>query len=204
VHHLPKNVQKLIDHFVRLPGIGPKTASRLVLFLLHSPKDYVTDFSASLLEVKEKVRFCTNCFNLSEGELCPICEDDARDGNKILVVEDILDLLAFESMGDYKGKYHVLGGLISPIQGIGPDDLNIGRLLTRVKQMENKKELEIIVATNPNLEGEATAMYLNGELLKLDPNINVTRIARGVPTGADLDYADRVTLLRSLEGRVKI
>lgn len=204
MHYLPKNVQKLIDHFTRLPGIGPKTASRLVLFLLHSPKEYVADFSFSLTDVKENVRFCTDCFNLSEGERCSICEDEARESNKILVLEDILDLLAFESMGDFQGKYHVLGGLISPIQGVGPDDLNINRLLARVKQFKNNSGLEVIIATNPNLEGEATAMYLNNELLKLDPSINVTRIARGVPTGADLDYADRVTLLRSLEGRVKI
>jgi recombination protein RecR len=204
VHRLPKNVQKLIDHFTRLPGIGPKTALRLVLFLLHSPKDYVSDFSANLIDVKENVHFCSNCFNLSEGELCSICEDDTRDASKILVVEDVLDLLAFESMGEYKGSYHVLGGLISPIQGVGPDDLNISKLLSKVKLYTSKQELEVIVATNPNLEGEATAMYLNNEILKIDSNIRITRIARGVPTGADLDYADRVTLLRSLEGRNKI
>lgn len=197
MHLLPKNVQKLIDHFTRLPGIGGKTSSRLVLYLLHSPKEYVDDFADKLATLKDSVTFCKDCYNLTEGELCTICEDEYRDKSKILVLEDVLDLLAFENVSEYKGLYHILGGLISPIQGIGPEDLNINMLLKRARALKGKGEL--IIATNPNLEGEATAMYIK-EQLKND-DINITRIARGVPTGADLDYADKVTLLRALQGR---
>ena len=137
MHSLPKHVQKLIDQFVRLPGIGPKTASRLVLFILHSPRDQVVEFGNNLSLIQDKVRFCENCFNLSEQERCAICLDETREQAKILVVEDILDLLAFENTSEYKGLYHVLGGLISPMQGIGPEDLNIGRLVTRVRELNN-------------------------------------------------------------------
>lgn len=205
MHSLPKHVQKLIDQFVRLPGIGPKTASRLVLFLLHSPHDQVVEFGRNLSEIQDKVQFCKDCFNLSEQELCTICLDESREKRKILVVEDILDLLAFENTSEYKGLYHVLGGLISPMQGIGPEDLNMGRLLSRIREMQQEAApLEIIIATNPNLEGEATAMYIGEEINKFAPEAVISRIARGLPTGADLDYADKVTLLRSLEGRVKL
>jgi recombination protein RecR len=197
VHLLPKNVQKLIDHFTRLPGIGEKTASRLVLYLLHSPKEYIDNFSDNLSTLKKSVTFCKDCYNLTEEEYCSICEDNSRDQFKIMVVEDVLDLLAFENIGEYKGLYHVLGGLISPIQGIGPEDLTIGLLFKRAKILGEKGEL--IIATNPNLEGEATAMYIKEQLNK--EKIHITRIARGVPTGADLDYADKVTLLRALQGR---
>lgn len=169
----------------------------MVLYLLHSPKIYVDEFSSELSTLKESVSFCRDCYNLTEEELCPICKDGYRDKNKILVVEDVLDLLAFENIGEYKGLYHVLGGLISPIQGIGPEDLNIYPLLKRAKALGEKGE--IIMATNPNLEGEATAMYIRDELK--DYKISITRIARGVPTGADLDYADKVTLLKALQGR---
>jgi recombination protein RecR len=205
VHSLPGHVQKLIDQFVRLPGIGPKTASRLVLFLLHSPEEFVMDFGTNLSTIKSRIRFCSNCYNLAEEELCVICQDQQRDRKKILVVEDILDLMAFENIREYRGLYHVLGGLISPMQGIGPEDLNIGSLIRRVHELgKSEGALEIIVATNPNLEGEATAMYLREEIETIAPEAAITRIARGVPTGADLDYADRVTLLRSLEGRIKL
>ena len=197
MHLLPNNVQKLIDSFVRLPGIGEKTASRLVLYLLHSPETVVQNFAKELSKLKQNVFFCSDCYNLSESTLCGICNDIYREKNKILVVEDVLDLLAFENIGVYKGVYHVLGGLISPIQGIGPEDLTIGRLLQRIKKIDSEGEL--ILATNPNLEGEATAMYIKEELK--DSSIKISRIARGVPTGADLDYADKVTLLRALQGR---
>jgi recombination protein RecR len=200
VHLLPKNVQKLIDHFTRLPGIGGKTASRLVLYLLHSPKEYIDDFSDKLSTLKNSVTFCKDCYNLTEEQLCSICKDEKRDKFKILVVEDVLDLLAFENIGEYQGIYHVLGGLISPIQGIGPEDLNIGLLFKRAKILGEKGEL--IIATNPNLEGEATAMYIKEQLK--NQKIHITRIARGVPTGADLDYADKVTLLRALQGRINL
>jgi len=200
VHLLPNNVQKLIDYFVRLPGIGGKTASRLVLYLLHSPEDFVRDFSKQLGSLKQNVRFCANCFNLSESELCNICSNEHREKNKILVVEDVLDLLAFENIGEYRGNYHVLGGLISPVQGVGPEDLTISKLIQRAKELGEDGEL--IIATNPSMEGEATAMYIKDELK--NQSIFISRIARGVPTGADLDYADRVTLLRALQGRNQI
>ena len=197
MHLLPKNVQKLIDHFSRLPGIGNKTASRLVLFLLHSQEEYVRDFSDQLATLKANVHFCRDCYYLSEEDLCSICLDTTRDRSKIMVVEDVLDLLAFENMGEYKGLYHVLGGVISPVQGIGPEDITVAKLLDRSKALISGGEL--IIATNPSMEGEATAMYIKEHLP--DKNIKITRIARGVPTGADLDYADRVTLMRSLQGR---
>jgi recombination protein RecR len=202
VHSLPKIVQKLIDDFSRLPGIGPKTASRLVLYLLHSSGSYVGDFATDLGEIKNKIKFCTNCYNLAENELCSICLDDSRDISKILVIEDVLDLIAFESIGEFSGLYHVLGGVISPLQGIGVEDLTMGLLIKRVKNLKNKK-IELILATNPNLEGEATASYIKTQMENLKiQNLTVTRIARGLPTGADLDYADKVTLLKSFEGRV--
>lgn len=204
MHSLPKNVQKLIDHFVRLPGIGPKTASRLVLYLLHAPNAYVTEFASTLEDVKKNIKFCEQCFNLSEEDLCNICLDEGRDGSTIIVVEDILDLIAFETMGDYRGVYHVLGGVISPIQGVGPDDLHLQPLFARIRKLNGQK-VEVIVATNPNLEGEATAAYIKTELNKFEnKNLFITRIARGLPTGAELDYADKVTLLKSLQGRAKI
>lgn len=204
MHALPKNVQKLIDHFVRLPGIGPKTASRLVLYLLHSSESFVADFATSMGELKTKIHFCNKCFNLSEEDFCAICRDETRDNSKILIIEDVLDLIAFESMGDYKGVYHVLGGVISPLQGIGADDLTITNLIKRIKNSPVPIQ-EVIIATNPNLEGEATAVFIKNEVNKLNlPGLITTRIARGLPTGADLDYADKVTLLKSLEGRVEI
>lgn len=203
MHSLPKNVQKLIDHFVRLPGIGPKTASRLVLYLLHSSDSFVVDFAQSLGDLKSKVRFCMRCFNLAENDLCSICNDESREEDKIMVVEDVLDLIAFESIGDYHGLYHVLGGVISPMQGIGPDDLTIGMLIKRVKDLKGHLS-EMILAMNPNLEGEATASYIKTEMSKISSEgFKISRIARGLPTGADLDYADKVTLLKSLQGRVE-
>lgn len=201
MHSLPRNVQKLIDHFIRLPGIGSKTASRLVLYLLHSPDYYLEDFSSSMSDLKKKVSFCKNCHNLAENDLCSICLDDSRDKSKILVIEDVLDLIAFESMGEYRGIYHVLGGVLSPISGIGPEELNLIDLFEKINNEEGLIK-ELIIATNPNLEGEATALYIKNHLKNND--VIISRIARGLPTGADLDYADKVTLLKSLEGRVEI
>lgn len=206
MHSLPRNVQKLIDAFIRLPGIGPKTASRLVLYLLHAPGQYSKEFGNDLISLKQNVRFCSNCYNLSENDTCSICNDEKRDQGKIIVVEDVLDLLAFENIGDYNGAYHVLGGLISPMQGIGPEGLNIGGLISRVKKLSDVESTdnEVIIATNPSLEGEATAMYIQEEIRNYNKTIKLSRIARGLPTGADLDYADRITLLRSFEGRVNL
>ena len=195
---LPQSVQRLIDDFAKLPGIGPKSASRIVLHLLNTKKQNVLNFAADLNEIRTLTRFCKICFNLSEEEVCRICNDPKRNEQTIIVVEDVLDLLAFERVGEYSGKYHVLGGAISPLRGIGPEDLNIIPLRSRVKDLKHK--VELIIATNPNLEGEATAMYIKNELSKL-PLISISRIARGLPSGAELDYADRSTLLGALNGR---
>ena len=166
--------------------------------MLNTKRQNVLNFAADLNEIRTLTRFCKICFNLSEEEVCRICNDPKRNEQTIIVVEDVLDLLAFERVGEYSGKYHVLGGAISPLRGIGPEDLNILPLHRRVKDLKHK--VELIIATNPNLEGEATAMYIKNELSKL-PLISFSRIARGLPSGAELDYADRSTLLGALNGR---
>lgn len=195
---IPRLIENLIDDLSRLPGIGPKSAARIAFFLLHSNNDYVQDFSDNIKRVKAQIHFCKQCHNLTEHELCLICENDERDQNVMIVVEDVLDLLALEKIGDYNGLYHVLGGVISPLQGIGPDQINIASLVSR---LEKKAITELILATNPNLEGEATAMYIKQELGDKHPEMKISRIARGLPSGADLDYADRLTLERALTGR---
>jgi recombination protein RecR len=197
--NLPSSVQKLIEHFSKLPGVGPKSASRMVFHLLNSNMDNVVDFANTLKEMKENIKFCLICHNLAESKECAICSSTNRDAKQIMVVEDVLDLIAFEKTKKYQGRYHVLGGVISPVNGIGPDEININTLIDRVNSNEIK---EIILATNPNLEGEATAMYISEEIKNINDKIAVTRIARGIPSGADLDYADDTTLTRSLEGRI--
>jgi recombination protein RecR len=173
----------------------------MVFQLLHTPKEQVEDFAESLVALKTQVKFCLDCFNLTEiNDLCEICLDQSRNRDEILVVEDALDLIAFERIGEYKGLYHCLGGVISPVNAIGPQDLNASRLYERIKTAKGQDNLEIIIATNPNMEGEATAMYLKQEINKF-AKPKITRIARGVPSGADLDYADSVTLGKSLSGR---
>lgn len=199
---LPLTIQKLIDHFSRLPGIGPKSASRVTFYLLNIPQEQLQDFADNLEALKQKIHFCEICHNITEVKICSICEDPQRSEKQIMVVEDILDLIAFEKTNEYKGKYHILGGAISPINAIGPDQLNIKSLVSRIKTL-SKDKIELIIATNPNLEGEATAMYIKGELIKYE-NVNVTRIARGVPTGADLEYTDSGTLSKALSGRLNI
>lgn len=196
--YLPRDIEKVINHFANLPGIGPKSASRLALAFLRIDKLVVEDFANSLVNLKNNITFCSKCFNLSDDKLCGICLDEKRSDNQIMVVEDVLDLVAFERTGQYTGRYHVLGGLLSPMQGIGPEDLSINKLLKRLKSIPG--EIELILATSPSLEGEATAMFLT-EQIKDVPEINITRIARGVPTGADLDYTDKLTLMRALENR---
>ena len=195
----PDHIQKVIDHFMQLPGIGPRSAFRMVSHLLHMPDESLVDFGDSISLLKQKIRFCNKCFNITEAEYCLICENPNRQQSRILVVEDILDLVAFERAREYKGVYHVLGGVLSPLRGIGPEDLHISELVSRMNEA-NGESLEIIIATNPNLEGEATAMYLKNILQKFE-NINITRIARGIPTGADIDYADDATLLQALNRR---
>ncbi|MHB8893110.1 MAG: recombination mediator RecR [Candidatus Limnocylindrales bacterium] len=194
-------VARLIEAFARLPGIGPKTAQRLTYHLLRAPDAEARALARALVAVRDEVVFCDQCFNISDAPLCPICRDPGRDLTRLCVVEEPLDVLAIDRTGEYRGRYHVLHGAISPIDGIGPDRLKIRELLERVDEAaaEGHRFDEVILATNPTLEGEATAMYL-GE--RLDGRVgSVTRIARGLPVGGDLEYADDVTLIRSLQGR---
>ena len=195
---LPEPLQNLITALERLPGIGPKSASRLAFFLLRAPEDVASQLSEALTGLKQNTAFCPECFNimLAGRERCEICDSRARDESLICVVEEPLDVIAIERIGAYKGKYHVLHGVLSPIEGVGPDDLKIKPLLARVAQGAAK---EIILATNPSMEGDATALYLRQQLLPL--NVHVTRLARGLPVGGDLEYADQNTLLRALSGR---
>ena len=192
---IPKSVQNLIEAFERLPGIGPKTAQRLTFYLLHAPIEESRALAQAATEMKEKTVLCTTCFNIGEEDPCLICADTSRDQSVIAVVEDPLDVLALEK-ADYKGFYHVLHGVISPLENIGPDQLHIRELLPRLKDGKVK---ELILATNPTMEGEATAMYIQRLIGLL--GVKVTRIARGLPVGGDLEYADETTLSRALEGR---
>jgi len=192
----PEPVTKLIEAFSRLPGIGPKTASRLTYFLLRAPDELSVGLADALRDIKEKTCFCSVCGNITVDDPCGICSDPRRDPALICVVEEPLDLLAIERTASYNGLYHVLNGAISPVNGIGPDDLRIKELVQRV-DVGNVKE--VIIATNPGQEGDATAMYLRRELQ--DKSVKVTRLARGLPVGGDLEYVDAVTLLRALQGR---
>jgi recombination protein RecR len=194
-------IQRLIDAFHRLPGIGPKSAQRLAYHVLRAPEQEARDLAEALIEVKESVVLCERCQNLTAETPCRVCLDAARDRATICVVEEPLDVLAIDRTGGYRGLYHVLHGVISPSDGIGPEDLKIQELLARLRDVDTEVS-EIIVATNPNLEGEATAMYL-GRLLR-PLGIRVTRLARGLPAGADLEYADDVTLGRALEYRQEV
>lgn len=189
-------LENLIERLSRLPGIGPKSAQRLAMFLLNAEEEEARELAEAILDLKEKIRSCKVCFNISEGDLCNICADTRRDDAVICVVEEPRDVVAMERTGDFRGKYHVLGGAISPIDGVGPDQLRIAELLSRV---DDTPAEEVIIATNPNAEGEATAMYLARQLKQL--GIRVSRIASGLPVGSDLEYADEATLGKALEGR---
>ena len=192
-------VQAVIDELGRLPGIGPKSAQRLAFHLMKLPVEDAARLTATIDEMKARVRFCDRCFNVAEAELCPVCADDRRDATVLCVVEEPRDVVAVERTGEFGGRYHVLGGAISPIEGIGPDQLRVRELLTRLAVEE---VAEVILATNPNIEGEATAMYL---ARLLDPlGVEVTKIASGLPVGGDLEYADELTLGRALEGRRRL
>ena len=194
-------VARLVEAFNRLPGIGPKTAQRLTYHLLRAPEAEARVLAAALVAVREEVVFCEECFNISDQPVCPICRDGSRDQRRLCVVEEPLDVLALERTGEFRGRYHVLHGAISPIDGVGPDRLKIAELLARVEAAAADGEpfQEVILATNPTLEGEATAMYIDE---RLDGQVgSVTRIARGIPVGGDLEYADEVTLIRALQGR---
>ena len=192
----PPSVGRLVDAFQRLPGIGPKTAQRLTFFLLKQPIDTARELAEALVDLKARVRNCSRCFNVTDVDPCRICGDPARDTSLLCVVEEPNDLLAMERTGEFRGTYHVLLGALSPLDGIGPDELKVRELLARVDAGHVR---EVILATNPNVEGDATAIYLAKLLRPL--GLSVTRIARGLPVGGDLEYADEVTLTRALEGR---
>lgn len=192
---VPKVVRDLIEAFERLPGIGPKSAQRLTYFLLHAPKEVAQSLAKATLDLKEKTVICSTCFNISEKDPCEVDTDPSRDKSLICVVEDPLDVLALER-ANFKGLYHVLHGTISPLENIGPDELRIRELLPRLNSKEVK---EVILATNPTMEGEATAMYIDRLIRPL--GVKVTRLARGLPVGGDLEYTDQTTLTRALEGR---
>ena len=194
---IAKPLALLIDSFHKLPGIGPKTAQRLTFYLLHVPQSELDSFSEALANLKKDTVLCSSCKNVSEKDPCPICSDRLRDSSIILVVENPLDILAFEKTSKFKGLYHVLHGSISPLENIGPDELYIEELIRRVK----KGIKEIIIATNPTMEGEATAMYLLKKLKAKSPKLKITRLGMGVPTGADLEYADETTLISAIQGR---
>jgi recombination protein RecR len=195
----PQSLENLIEQFSKLPGIGQKSAARMALFVLRSDRSLAQELARSLLEVKDRIAFCSICFNLTDKDPCPICRDEARNIGSICVVEGPGDQLALEESGSFKGRYHVLHGALSPLDGVGPEDLKIGELLSRLK---HEHITEIILATNPTTEGEATASFLSGILS--DKNITVTRIALGVPMGGDLKYMDRMTLQYALKSRMKV
>ncbi|CAB4899110.1 unannotated protein [freshwater metagenome] len=192
-------MQTLIDELGRLPGIGPKSAQRIAYYLLKSPAEDANRLASSITEAKARVTWCQRCFSIAEGELCAYCQDDRRDSTSLCVVEEPRDIVAIERTHEFNGRYHVLQGAISPIEGIGPEQLRVKELLRRVESEEVK---EVILATNPNIEGEATAMYLGRLLTPL--GIKVTRLASGLPVGGDLEYADEVTLGRAFEGRREV
>lgn len=194
--HYPEPISRLIDSFMKLPGIGPKTASRLAFFVLTMEEDSVLTFAKSLVDAKRELTYCSTCGHITDVDPCHICQDPRRDRSMICVVQDTKDVIAMEKMRDYSGLYHVLQGAISPMDGIGPEDINIPALIQR---LHNDEVQELILATNPTIEGEATAMYIS-RLVK-PSGIKTTRIAHGLPVGGDLEYADEVTLSKALEGR---
>lgn len=203
---LPSSVQKLIEEFERLPGVGPKSAARMAYHFLRAPKEAADKLSKRLQDVKDQIEVCKVCFNFTEDSPCSICSDESREQQTIMVVEEPLDVVAFDKIGakssdGYRGVFHVLGGVISPVNSVGPEDLRINELIQRVKAFGDA-EIEIVLATNPNMEGEATAMYIKEEIRELgNEKMKITRLARGLPTGADLEYADMTTLRRAYEGR---
>ena len=196
---LPQPVQQLIDEFARLPGVGPKSASRLTFYLLRAANDQALDLAEALSDLKRRTQFCSICFNITEDDPCLICEDEARDEQLLCVVEEPLDVLAIERSRAFHGRYHVLHGAISPVEGIGPEDIKVDELIRRVQQGEF---VEVILATNPTLEGESTALYLQRRLAESD--VKLTRLARGLPVGGDLEYTDEITLSRAVEGRQEL
>ncbi len=196
MQNVAEPVARLVEELTKLPTIGPKTAQRLTFYLLRAPADQARDLARAILDVKERIIFCSTCFNITEEDPCPLCRAADRDRSLLCVVEEPLDVLAIERTRTFKGLYHVLHGVISPVDGVGPEDLKVSELLVRLRGGAVR---EVILATNPNLEGEVTAMHLQRLIAPL--GIRVTRLARGLPVGGDLEYADEVTLTRALEGR---
>ena len=196
---LPRSVERLINEFARLPGIGPKTASRLTFYLLRAGDDQASELASALDALKSSTQLCSTCFNITEHDPCPICSDDGRDEQLLCIVEEPLDVIAIERSRAYNGRFHVLHGAISPVEGIGPDDLKIAELIRR---LENEHFVEIIVATNATLEGDSTALYLQRRLAPHE--LKLTRLARGLPVGGDLEYTYEITLGRALEGRQEL
>lgn len=200
---IPRAIQKLIESFEKLPGVGPKTAQRLTFYLLHVPQAQLESFAESLSNLKSNTILCSICRNVGEEDPCYICSDPTRDQKTIMVVEQALDVLALERTGKYKGLFHVLHGAINPLENIGPEEIYISELVSRVKKYENgdAHELEIILATNPTMEGNATAMYIASQVKSQNANVKISRLGLGLPTGADLEYADDTTLTQAIEGR---
>lgn len=199
---IPKAIQNLIESFERLPGVGPKTAQRLTFYLLHVPQGELDKFAESITALKRDTVLCSLCFTVGDSDPCSICDDPRRDKTVICVVEQPLDVLALEKNGKYSGIYHVLHGKIDPLNNIGPSEIYIDQLMRRIKNSTNGNSVkEVILATNPTMEGEATAMYINKQLKTNNEKLKVTRIGRGLPVGADIEYADEVTLQRAMEGR---
>jgi len=207
---IPKAIQNLIESFERLPGIGPKTAQRLTFYLLHVPQGELDKFALSIQNLKKDTVLCSVCFTIGEKNPCDICQDEKRDKSTICVVEEPLDVLALERSGKYTGLYHVLHGKIDPLNNVGPDEIYIKQLIDRIMNHESRQGRgsppaarirEVILATNPTMEGESTAMYIAKQLKVQSSKLKVTRIGRGLPTGADLEYADQLTLQKAMEGR---
>lgn len=193
------SIEKLIESFEKLPSIGHKTAARLAFHILEQTNEQTEEFINSIINAKKNLKYCSVCYNISDTDPCQICNNEKRDSTKICVVEDVRDIIAMEKTHEYKGKYHVLHGAISPMNGIGPDNIRIKELLSRLR---TEKIEEIILATNPRVEGEATAMYISKLVKPL--GIKTTRIAHGIPVGGDLEYADEITLIKAMEGRVEL
>lgn len=196
---LPRSVRTLIEELSKLPGVGPKSAQRLAIHLLHSPNSRLKPLGEAILGLRDNVVFCTECWNIAECDPCDVCTNSSRDKDLICVVEEVLDVVALEKTSEYKGVYHVLHGALSPIDNIGPEQLKLTALFDRIQRNPSIKE--VILATNPSLEGEVTALYIHKQLKDYD--IRITRIARGLPVGGDLEYADQVTLSRALQGRTE-
>lgn len=204
---IPRAIQNLIESFERLPGVGPKSAQRLTFYLLHVPQEQLDMFARAVTELKKNTKICSTCYNIAETNPCDVCSDIRRDTSIVCVVEQPLDILALEKSGTFKGIYHALHGKIDPLNNIGPDEIFIAPLLKRIaketQETEGTRVKEVILATNPTMEGEGTAMYLAKQIKIINPELKITRIGRGLPIGADLEYADSVTLQRAMEGRLQ-